>query len=561
MERAKLVQPTGGFTSSLRITARRLRSHPIGLAVAIAALASLVYLLSAQSAGGLGFPLDDAWIHQTYARNLAITGQWAYQPGEVSAGSTSPLWTILLSLGYVLGLDFRFWTYLLGLLALAATIGAVYRLGLHLFPQRPVVAPLTALLAAGEWHLVWAAGSGMETLLFTALSLLLLDAFVTSLPGADLDAGLQMTLHPTSPLTKGEGSSVRSLSHEGEGSGWGTIRIGLLGGLLTLTRPEGMVLLALVGGIGLLQRRTGLKTRYWVALGLGFALLIVPYLAFNRAAGAGWLPNTFYAKQQEYAVLLAESYPLRLARLIATTWVGPQVLLVPGFVWITWRSLPSLPALLLPKFGEKRRGDESAWLPLVWWIAFLTLYAWRLPVTYQHGRYLIPSIPILLLYGVAGTTALIRPMSPRLWPRLIGRTLIGAVGVIALAFLARGAWAYVVDVQIVNSEMVAAAQWLREHTPPEALVAAHDIGAIGYYADRPLLDLAGLVTPEVIPFMRDEARLKAFIQARQAAYLVTFPGWYPQLTADPCFTPVYQGAAGWSPAAGGEHMVVYRTCW
>jgi hypothetical protein len=184
-------------------------------------------------------------------------------------------------------------------------------------------------------------------------------------------------------------------------------------------------------------------------------------------------------------------------------------------------------------------------------------------VTYQHGRYLIPSIPILLLYGVAGTMALIRSASPRLrlWPRLIGRTIVGAVVAVALVFLARGALAYLVDVQIINSEMVAAAIWLREHTPPDALVAAHDIGALGYHAKRPLIDFAGLVTPDVIPFMRDEAQLKAFMQAQRADYFVTFPGWYPQLTADACFTPVFQSDAAWSPGAGGEHMVVYRTCW
>lgn len=547
MEEARPAQAIGCLAPSLRIAiARSLKRPSPAIAVALSALACLAYLARAQMAGGLGFPLDDAWIHQTYARNLATTGRWAYEAGRVSAGSTSPLWTILLSLGYVLKLDFRLWTYFLGFLALAATLGAVYRLGLHLFPQRPIVAPLAALLAAGEWHLVWAAGSGMETLLFTALSLLLLDAFLTpplkgegGAPHPSLTANPGLALHPPGP-----GSSFA---------------LGLLGGLLTLTRPEGMVLLALVGGAGVLQRR---NFRWLLALGLGFALLMVPYLLFNRASGAGWLPNTFYAKQQEYAVLLTTPYPLRLARLIAATWVGPQVLLVPGFIWMAWKSFfpsPSTPPL--PKLGERRSGGEGAWLPLVWWLAFLALYAWRLPVTYQHGRYLIPGIPILLLYGVAGTAALIRPASPRLWPRLIGRTVIAAVVILALVFLARGGWAYVVDVQIVNSEMVAAAEWLREHTPPEALVAAHDIGAIGYYAERPLIDLAGLVTPEVIPFMRDEARLKAFIQAQKAAYLVTFPGWYPQLTADPCFRPVYQSTAGWSPEAGGEHMVVYRTCW
>src|SRR5690606_33949171 len=33
--------------------------------------------------------------------------------------------------------------------------------------------------------------------------------------------------------------------------------------------------------------------------------------------------------------------------------------------------------------------------------------------------------------------------------------------------------------------------------PPGELVACHDIGALGFFADRPLLDLAGLGTPEI----------------------------------------------------------------
>ncbi|NTV00188.1 MAG: PEGA domain-containing protein [Methanoregulaceae archaeon] len=45
------------------------------------------YLLASQFSAGPGFPLDDAWIHQTYARNLVKIGQWAFIPGIPSAGS------------------------------------------------------------------------------------------------------------------------------------------------------------------------------------------------------------------------------------------------------------------------------------------------------------------------------------------------------------------------------------------------------------------------------------------------------------------------------------------
>ncbi len=55
------------------------------------ALAAASVAAYARAAGGAGFPLDDAWIHQVYARNLALHGQWAFVLGQPSAGSTSPL--------------------------------------------------------------------------------------------------------------------------------------------------------------------------------------------------------------------------------------------------------------------------------------------------------------------------------------------------------------------------------------------------------------------------------------------------------------------------------------
>ncbi len=39
--------------------------------------------------------------------------------------------------------------------------------------------------------------------------------------------------------------------------------------------------------------------------------------------------------------------------------------------------------------------------------------------------------------------------------------------------------------------------WLERNSPSDAVVAAPDIGAIGYYSDRRVLDLGGLVTPEI----------------------------------------------------------------
>jgi hypothetical protein len=198
-----------------------------------------------------------------------------------------------------------------------------------------------------------------------------------------------------------------------------------------------------------------------------------------------------------------------------------------------------------------------AWLPLVWAAAHITVYALRLPVSYQHGRYLLPIIPIVLLYGVVGTALLIdwlKARSARPVARLLRQVYVVVIIVLFALYIPIGAAAFATDVAIINGEMVAVAQWLDRNTPPGALIAAHDIGAIGYFTGRPLLDLAGLISPEVIPFIRDEAKLGEWMRAAGAHYLVTFPGWYPQMSASPDLVKIYSGNSTFSP----EHMTVFE---
>ena len=80
----------------------------------VSALSVVSYLLASHFFFRVGFPLDDAWIHQTYARNLAFYGEWAYTPGQPSGGSTGPLWGAILAVGYLLGLSLYIWTFMIG---------------------------------------------------------------------------------------------------------------------------------------------------------------------------------------------------------------------------------------------------------------------------------------------------------------------------------------------------------------------------------------------------------------------------------------------------------------
>jgi hypothetical protein len=140
---------------------------------------------------------------------------------------------------------------------------------------------------------------------------------------------------------------------------------------------------------------------------------------------------------------------------------------------------------------------------------------------------------------------------------LVSRAMPLAIGCLFVAFFVLGGRAYADDVCVINGEMVAVAHWLDANTPDDALVAVHDIGAIGYLGNRRLLDLAGLITPEVIPFIRDEGQLLQFILAQEADYLVTFPSWYPDMTADGRLTLVYETGYPLTRQKGGDNMAVY----
>ena len=123
------------------------------------------------------------------------------------------------------------------------------------------------------------------------------------------------------------------------------------------------------------------------------------------------------------------------------------------------------------------------------------------------------------------------------------------MGAVLVVFWGRGAFTYAQDVAVIESEMVATAKWVSVNVPPGALVAAHDIGALGYFGGHELVDLAGLISPEVIPFLRDENRIATYMTGRGVSYLVAFPDWYPTLTSH--LLPVFTTGAPYAPAQGG----------
>ncbi|MCA9970319.1 MAG: hypothetical protein KC425_08890, partial [Anaerolineales bacterium] len=275
-------------------------------------------------------------------------------------------------------------------------------------------------------------------------------------------------------------------------------------------------------------------------------------------SGTLW-PNTAYAKQAEYAVELARPFTARLGQLLYLSlggadsgWRGVSAahwLLLPGVVLGGWRALRA--------DWAARRLRHS--VLLLWAGGHVLLYAWRLPVTYQHGRYVLAAVPAWVLLGLAGWLVLLALGGNGRAARLARQVAVGSYGVLLGLFVLLGAGAYQTDVAFIEGEMVAVAHWLNENTPRDALIAAHDIGAIGYFTERPLLDLAGLVSPEIIPLLADEAALAAYILQSQAAYLVTAPGWpYAAVTGRADVDEVFVAAHVWTREQGRNNTAVYR---
>ncbi len=484
--------------SSLKLSGRDVTI----LAVA-ALLGAAIYLVVSARTYGIGFPLDDSWIHLTYARNLAERGQWAFQPGQLSAGSTSPLWTFLLAIGFWLHAGPYVWTYALGeacLLGLAV---------LAEFTARNIVSsyrprlPWIGLFFVAEWHLQWAALSGMETLL---------QALIMTGVIASLMMGTRRYL-----------------------------LLGLLSGLSMWVRPDGVTLLGPVL-VSILLTEKGLADRASATMAflIGFAALLAPYVAFNVWLSGAPMPNTFYAKQAEYAAWQAEPLLNRLAVLLVQLLTGPSVILLPGVI----------AAIVL----AVRRRTWATLAAMAWCGGYLLLYILRLPA-YQHGRYLIPAMPLFFLFGLLAY-AEFRKSS------LFGRRhwVFQTVGqfsllLVSLGFVVLGARSYGQDVGLIESEMVLTAKWVAANLPTKAVIAAHDIGALGYFDDHRLIDLAGLVSPEVIPFIRDEPKLAAFLDRRHADYLIAFPAFYPVLSGR--LKPVYTTGGPFAPAIGEKNMTVY----
>jgi len=500
-----------------------------------AALALALYLhYGAGSAANVGFPLDDSWIHAQIARHVAAGQGWTYNPGAPTAASTSPLWVIAITPLFWLPGEPTLWIKVLGsvlyLLTVYLTIGLA-----RAVLQDDRIALLAGWLAAWQPALIYSALSGMETPLFVVLTLLALRC-----------------VH----------RSETSARHAYLATAW----LALAG----WARPELWAALPLLWGYWRLRRRDLPATAWPWHLVLA-AVSVAGFVLFHLALWGHPLPSTFYAK------------PAAAYGATDSSWVRWGLTLADHFLHNVGEAISTQNPLLLVGLGlvlarfERLTAAQRAFLGLCFaltvWVCLLTAAANLGSVgfhTFRRTAYFLPGLTMAVAAGVVTLwdeiTAARLPAARSLQATVAAAALLGLALAWQVNELRHTGALFANDLRSINQGDVAAAQWIAAHTPPDALVAANDIGALAYVGQRRIFDLIGLASPDVIPILAETGplaparsqRLKAVMQAQGVAYVVIFPTWFPGLAQDPDLIPLQRFVVERPTALAGSEVVVYR---
>ncbi|MGD8414063.1 MAG: hypothetical protein PVF33_07515 [Candidatus Latescibacterota bacterium] len=390
---------------------------------------------------------DDGFIHIQYAQNLIDRGEYSFNPGEVSFGTTSPLWVMeLASLGSATGGGETLITIsgVLSWICGLASVVVLYLLVIALGGRRWTAMLAAATFAADAWFARWTA-LGMET--STAVLVVLLMALAS--------------VHAY--------RSVRSAA-----------LLGVMIALGSLVRPEVYAAIPAYAVSLLLLRRHLDRRCPWFTLSVAAALL-APWLLFAELYIGSFLPNTAGAKSGGLVL-----DPVTFVRKL-----DPVVKIIGSS-----QAIPVLAAVaaLLVKRSKSRLLSPPMRFILVWTVA--------LPIAYVVfdiqvlSRYLLLVTPLLCVLGWSGVEELV---GNRIEKRG-GRLVTAAVAATAIAINATFYATVVVPPSRAFSydlthNMKKLALFLRDNSREDAVVAAADIGYLAFYSQRRVLDLGGLVEP------------------------------------------------------------------
>ena len=507
-------------------------------------------------------PLDDTFIHFQYAKQLARGHFFEYQDGEgVSTGATSFLYPVLLApfwLAGLRGLRLIWAAHLLNLLGLALAATSVL-LGLRRLGTDRRVALAGSLLVVFNGWLAWGVASGMAIGVTAGL--------------------LGWTLLEAVRFLQGRGAK----------------RLGAAVALLSMARPEGLVISwCLVAGLVAARALSlwpprgqirGLGSRLnwaWIALKSGLHHVGAPMWL---GLVAGLVPTLLLAALSGHLTtngMLVKAHAAHDMSWVRYVWeTGRTIAAVPGR--LLWSPAPFGTALLcLGVVGAWaglawRAGarDEDVADPLVrawargtlWATVFAALgivgfYGFLIEHVEHHNRYYMPYVPFTVLLASYGLWDLGRRIAGR-FARPFSLAALGVLLVMGVGSVGEWARIYAKNCTDIARTYLPMARWMREHLPPDAKVAVHDAGALFYLSGRRCYDMLGLVTNEFRP--PGGARVPGFIwetlERIHPGYMVIYPNYLPRVARLPILRKLHGERLAEVTIAGGREKTAYEIQW
>jgi hypothetical protein len=486
---------------------------PFGGALVLTALVAALFWVPSGSAarGYFPAPLDDVYIHFDFARSLARGAPFEWIPGNgYSSGETSPLYAVVLAIGWLIGFRGRLLGVWAAIVAVLAVASFVRSLQIVVRPCPRVVSAGIALLALSVGIIDWSLFSGMEVATFAAA----------------LGQAL-LALSRTRARIDERGGLTR------EAAQW---RLGAWGGVLCLLRPESGVLVAVfavVAARGAL-RRSGLAALVRSALPGVVATALV--LGANRLA-------TGDAQSAGAQLKLLSSNPYLSDVDRARAYVENLVTFALKGVRAELASVPVLgvlvPVLALASLvSRERRAVASACLAGA--LAWSLLVSFNNNAPHHNFRYYTPAGLLLLAAAASGTAAIAQKLGRRNGPLVAGTLIVSAV-VGSAARIPAQMKHFRRAVGNIRDQQIEVAIKLQEHATSGAFssVLVGDAGVIPYVLDRPAIDALGLGGYHRMPFARAAVNgeaatlelLEHLPSAERPELLALYPNWFGVITS------------------------------
>jgi hypothetical protein len=447
-----------------------------------------------------GFPLDDPWIHLTFARNLVEYHSFSYFRDEiVTAGSTSPIYTFILA-GFFFVIKNEFiLSYFLGISFAIASVIFFYKLSVFEFVKQNVFAIIAACIFVVDKWMNFSADMGMETTMYI-LILLGCAYFYKKRNVAPFAVFLGLIL-------------------------WG--------------RPDGVAFIAAIAidyfvALKFSKDQKSLFSKNdLIKIGIISSAMIALYLILNLFLAGSLLPNTYNAKLTYYT----PEYRSRSAFLNLEVWQyftsGAYAVLMVGFIFTVLKLLYDL---------FKTEYNRSL-LYVLFILILVFIYWFKLPYAHRFGRYMMPLIPFFILTGTLGFRDIAQLTGDYLGNKKIAVNLFlviaGAVTIWSFMNYNQNKKIYADECKYISDRQVAAAKWISNNTQEGDIIATHDVGAIGFYCNRKIVDVAGLITPELIDKLVDKNYnqiMLDFMKAKNVTHIAFLQNWYRVVNQVPLFT-------------------------